>query len=144
MPPSISLVTAPLTTLRVLLRVCVRAARARAAALAHLHAAHVAALVCATACAAWWLVAPPSPAAARARDELVFAAYWALLGVLSSIGLGSGLHTFVLYLGPHIVRVAAAAVAQGGTSFSARIAAFGALPPPSWDGAGLARAISPQ
>ncbi|XP_023006134.1 vacuole membrane protein KMS1-like [Cucurbita maxima] len=28
--------------------------------------------------------------------------WWVILGVASSIGLGSGLHTFVLYLGPHI------------------------------------------
>ncbi|EFJ15115.1 hypothetical protein SELMODRAFT_155951 [Selaginella moellendorffii] len=31
-----------------------------------------------------------------------FAVWWIGLGVASSIGLGSGLHTFVLYLGPHI------------------------------------------
>ncbi|KAI3704093.1 hypothetical protein L1987_74306 [Smallanthus sonchifolius] len=31
-----------------------------------------------------------------------FAMWWVALGVASSIGLGSGLHTFVLYLGPHI------------------------------------------
>ncbi|KAJ8766486.1 hypothetical protein K2173_022545 [Erythroxylum novogranatense] len=33
---------------------------------------------------------------------LRFALWWTALGVASSIGLGSGLHTFVLYLGPHI------------------------------------------
>ncbi|GMH08424.1 hypothetical protein Nepgr_010264 [Nepenthes gracilis] len=31
-----------------------------------------------------------------------FVLWWTSLGVASSIGLGSGLHTFVLYLGPHI------------------------------------------
>ncbi|KAG6726738.1 hypothetical protein I3842_02G094900 [Carya illinoinensis] len=31
-----------------------------------------------------------------------FGLWWISLGVASSIGLGSGLHTFVLYLGPHI------------------------------------------
>ncbi|XP_054821744.1 vacuole membrane protein KMS1-like [Prosopis cineraria] len=31
-----------------------------------------------------------------------FGLWWLTLGVASSIGLGSGLHTFVLYLGPHI------------------------------------------
>ncbi|KAL2506783.1 Vacuole membrane protein KMS1 [Abeliophyllum distichum] len=31
-----------------------------------------------------------------------FGLWWAALGVASSIGFGSGLHTFVLYLGPHI------------------------------------------
>lgn len=42
-------------------------------------------------------------------DVLIFAIYWILLGVASSIGLGTGLHTFVLYLGPHIARVTLAA-----------------------------------
>eukprot|EP00249_Psilotum_nudum_P014997 c25110_g1_i1 orf=456-1430(+) len=31
-----------------------------------------------------------------------YALWWVGLGVASSIGLGSGLHTFVLYLGPHV------------------------------------------
>ncbi|MCH88624.1 vacuole membrane protein 1-like, partial [Trifolium medium] len=39
-------------------------------------------------------------------EELVkylrFGLWWITLGIASSIGLGSGLHTFVLYLGPHI------------------------------------------
>lgn len=34
--------------------------------------------------------------------HLQFGLWWVALGVASSIGLGSGLHTFVLYLGPHI------------------------------------------
>ncbi|KAI5076502.1 hypothetical protein GOP47_0008567 [Adiantum capillus-veneris] len=33
---------------------------------------------------------------------LRYASWWVGLGIASSIGLGSGLHTFVLYLGPHI------------------------------------------
>ncbi|KAI8027471.1 Vacuole membrane protein KMS1 [Camellia lanceoleosa] len=33
---------------------------------------------------------------------LRFGLWWLALGVVSSIGFGSGLHTFVLYLGPHI------------------------------------------
>jgi membrane protein YqaA with SNARE-associated domain len=35
--------------------------------------------------------------------------WWVVLGVLSSIGLGTGLHTFVLYLGPFIAQVTLAA-----------------------------------
>lgn len=39
-------------------------------------------------------------------EELVkyfrYGLWWISLGIASSIGLGSGLHTFVLYLGPHI------------------------------------------
>lgn len=34
-----------------------------------------------------------------------FCAYWIILGVASSIGLGTGLHTFVLYLGPRIANI---------------------------------------
>lgn len=36
-----------------------------------------------------------------------------MLGVASSIGLGTGLHTFVLYLGPHIAKVTMVATACG-------------------------------
>jgi hypothetical protein len=42
-------------------------------------------------------------------DMSIFALYWIGLGVASSIGLGTGLHTFVLYLGPHIAQVTLAA-----------------------------------
>jgi len=35
-----------------------------------------------------------------------FCAYWIVLGIASSVGLGTGLHTFVLYLGPWIAKVA--------------------------------------
>uniref|UniRef100_A0A915HX85 Uncharacterized protein n=1 Tax=Romanomermis culicivorax TaxID=13658 RepID=A0A915HX85_ROMCU len=35
--------------------------------------------------------------------------YWIFLGILSSVGLGTGLHTFLLYLGPHIAAVTLAA-----------------------------------
>lgn len=42
-----------------------------------------------------------------------FALYWIVLGVASSIGLGTGLHTFVLYLGPHIAKVAIASTHCG-------------------------------
>ncbi|KAJ1888971.1 hypothetical protein LPJ81_006217, partial [Coemansia sp. IMI 209127] len=44
--------------------------------------------------------------------------YWVFLGVLSSIGLGAGLHTFVLFLGPHIARVTLTAHECSGTSFA--------------------------
>lgn len=39
-------------------------------------------------------------------DEiLLFAGFWIGLGILSSVGLGTGLHTFILYLGPKIVKL---------------------------------------
>lgn len=46
--------------------------------------------------------------------------YWVGLGVLSSVGLGAGLHTFVLFLGPHIARVALTARECHSTSFAVR------------------------
>lgn len=43
------------------------------------------------------------------RANAFFITYWVGLGVLSSVGLGTGLHTFLLYLGPHIASVTLAA-----------------------------------
>jgi hypothetical protein len=43
--------------------------------------------------------------------------YWIILGILSSVGLGTGLHTFLLFLGPHIAQVTAAAYACGHLDF---------------------------
>jgi vacuole membrane protein 1 len=43
---------------------------------------------------------------ATAKDVLLFVFWWIGLGIASSIGLGTGLHTFLLYLGPHIAKVA--------------------------------------
>jgi len=40
----------------------------------------------------------------RFRKTFSFYAYWIILGFLSSFGLGSGLHTFTLYLAPFIVK----------------------------------------
>jgi len=53
------------------------------------------------------------PALHKPRELIYFALYWILLGVASSIGLGTGLHTFVLYLGPHIAKVAMTATECG-------------------------------
>lgn len=44
-------------------------------------------------------------------------AYWVGLGILSSVGLGTGLHTFLLYLGPHIASVTLAAWECGTLDF---------------------------
>ncbi|KAJ8921223.1 hypothetical protein NQ315_013695 [Exocentrus adspersus] len=41
--------------------------------------------------------------------QLLWCLYWIGLGILSSVGLGTGLHTFLLYLGPHIAQVTLAA-----------------------------------
>ena len=51
------------------------------------------------------------------ESYLVWCAWWVGLGVLSSVGLGTGLHTFLLYLGPHIASVTLAAYECGSTDF---------------------------
>lgn len=43
------------------------------------------------------------------KKDVLWCAYWVGLGILSSVGLGTGLHTFLLYLGPHIAKVTLAA-----------------------------------
>ncbi|XP_054158755.1 vacuole membrane protein 1-like [Oppia nitens] len=43
------------------------------------------------------------------QKQLIWCLYWCGLGILSSVGLGTGLHTFLLYLGPHIASVTLAA-----------------------------------
>jgi vacuole membrane protein 1 len=51
------------------------------------------------------------------RQNAFFVMYWVGLGVISSIGLGTGLHTFLLYLGPHIASVTLAAYECGSLEF---------------------------
>jgi membrane protein YqaA with SNARE-associated domain len=48
-----------------------------------------------------------------------FAAYWMGLGILSSVGLGTGAHTGILFLFPHILKVVLAAEACGHLRFPA-------------------------
>ncbi|XP_069366024.1 vacuole membrane protein 1-like isoform X2 [Paralichthys olivaceus] len=49
--------------------------------------------------------------------KTLWCAYWVSLGILSSVGLGTGLHTFLLYLGPHIASVTLAAHECGSVDF---------------------------
>ncbi|XP_029036899.1 vacuole membrane protein 1-like isoform X1 [Osmia bicornis bicornis] len=51
------------------------------------------------------------------ETKIIWWLYWIGLGVLSSVGLGTGLHTFVLYLGPHIAAVTMAAYECGALNF---------------------------
>ncbi|GAB6030026.1 Vacuolar membrane protease [Chamberlinius hualienensis] len=51
------------------------------------------------------------------QKQFLWCAYWVGLGVLSSVGLGTGLHTFLLYLGPHIASVTLAAYECGTLNF---------------------------
>src|SRR3989338_4675897 len=52
--------------------------------------------------------------------ETVFlrGAWWLCLGVLSSVGLGTGLHTFLLYLGPFIAKATLTATECSSVDFS--------------------------
>ena len=51
------------------------------------------------------------------EDFIMWCCYWIGLGILSSVGLGTGLHTFLLYLGPHIAQVTLAAWECGSLDF---------------------------
>ncbi|CAL1529190.1 unnamed protein product [Lymnaea stagnalis] len=51
------------------------------------------------------------------QKKFLWCAYWVGLGILSSVGLGTGLHTFLLYLGPHIAAVTLAAYECKSTKF---------------------------
>ncbi|XP_051966100.1 vacuole membrane protein 1 isoform X2 [Xyrauchen texanus] len=51
------------------------------------------------------------------EKKFLWCAYWVGLGILSSVGLGTGLHTFLLYLGPHIASVTLAAYECGSVKF---------------------------
>ncbi|XP_061924393.1 vacuole membrane protein 1 isoform X2 [Entelurus aequoreus] len=51
------------------------------------------------------------------EKRFLWCAYWVGLGILSSVGLGTGLHTFLLYLGPHIASVTLAAYECSSTDF---------------------------
>jgi vacuole membrane protein 1 len=70
------------------------------------------ALLLGVAMVAWAMIAY-LPQLQTVEHFLYFALYWVILGVASSIGLGTGLHTFVLYLGPHIAKVAIASTHCG-------------------------------
>ncbi|KAF0038057.1 hypothetical protein F2P81_008541 [Scophthalmus maximus] len=51
------------------------------------------------------------------EKKTLWCACWVSLGILSLLGLGTGLHTFLLYLGPHIASVTLAAHECGSVDF---------------------------
>lgn len=53
----------------------------------------------------------------RAGRDFWWCGWWVWLGILSSVGLGTGLHTFLLYLGPHIASVTLAAYSCNSVNF---------------------------
>ncbi|KAF9198047.1 Vacuolar membrane protease [Haplosporangium sp. Z 27] len=60
------------------------------------------------------------PILKHAESGLIWYGYWTLLGIASSVGLGTGLHTFILFLGPHIAEVTLTAYKCGNTNFDVR------------------------
>lgn len=69
-----------------------------------------------------WLVGSLIPGPhSQLCDQLSFATeyiiWWVGLGVASSIGLGTGMHSGLLFLFPHIANVCQAAIACNGTNF---------------------------
>ncbi|XP_053206759.1 vacuole membrane protein 1-like [Panonychus citri] len=58
-----------------------------------------------------------SPLINSFKTQVLWSLYWLGLGILSSVGLGTGLHTFILYLGPHIAKVTLAAYECGSLRF---------------------------
>ncbi|CAF2473344.1 unnamed protein product [Rotaria sp. Silwood2] len=57
------------------------------------------------------------PSIERIENLFFWSLYWFGLGVASSVGLGTGLHTFLLYLGPFIAQVTLAAYECGSIKF---------------------------
>ncbi|XP_064391584.1 vacuole membrane protein 1-like [Halichondria panicea] len=65
----------------------------------------------------YYLDGPHQTTVAIVERELLWWSYWVGLGVLSSVGLGTGLHTFLLYLGPFIASVTLAAFTCNSVDF---------------------------
>lgn len=55
--------------------------------------------------------------ASLVEDAALFFVWWVGLGVLSSVGLGTGMHTGLLFLFPHILKVSLAADECGSVDF---------------------------
>eukprot|EP01123_Difflugia_compressa_P013663 TRINITY_DN6467_c0_g1_i1.p1 TRINITY_DN6467_c0_g1~~TRINITY_DN6467_c0_g1_i1.p1 ORF type:complete len:463 (-),score=50.02 TRINITY_DN6467_c0_g1_i1:107-1495(-) len=54
------------------------------------------------------------------EEIVLFVVWWISLGVLSSIGLGTGMHTGLLFLFPHVMKVCLAATECQSTNFDSR------------------------
>lgn len=56
-----------------------------------------------------------------AIDKVYEAMFWCFLGILSSVGLGTGLHTFILYLGPYMAQYTMHAYTCNSTEFASEL-----------------------
>ena len=66
------------------------------------------------------ITGPHTPFITDARITTEFVVWWLGLGVLSSIGLGTGMHSGLLFLFPHILKVCRSAEACDGVGFDTR------------------------
>ncbi|KAI9206075.1 uncharacterized protein BJ171DRAFT_40708 [Polychytrium aggregatum] len=69
---------------------------------------------------AYHLDGPHQYVVQKVELEVVWLGWWVLLGIASSIGLGTGLHTFFLFLGPYIAHVTITAYRCGSLNFISR------------------------
>lgn len=66
---------------------------------------------------AYFMLLKEDPKSLKIKEDIAWYSYWVFLGILSSVGLGTGLHTFLLYLGPFIAKVTLAAQECGSVQF---------------------------
>jgi len=64
---------------------------------------------------------PHTPLLVELEHSVLFAVWWIGLGVLSSIGLGTGMHSGMLFLFPHILKTVLFAETCGHLNFDSRI-----------------------
>lgn len=65
----------------------------------------------------YFMLLKEDPKSIKIKEDIAWYSYWVFLGILSSVGLGTGLHTFLLYLGPFIAKVTLAAQECGSVQF---------------------------
>ena len=56
----------------------------------------------------------------KLESDVIWYGWWVLLGIASSIGLGTGLHTFMLFLGPFIAQATMTAYKCASLDFQTR------------------------
>lgn len=103
----IGLFRSPLTTLGLLCRLLASLAKNTVNLISMSHICILSVLLAAI--AASTLEGPHQAYLAPFRDSFIWHFEWFFLGILSSIGLGTGAHTFLLFLGPFVARVTKAA-----------------------------------
>lgn len=65
-----------------------------------------------------FLPGPQNDVIEPTKEIILLSLWWLFLGILSSVGLGTGLHTFVLYLGPLAAKASIAATECDSVDFA--------------------------